>query len=321
MGTPLTEEKFNEYLVIFEKRMSGLETRIDKIEIRMDKMERTLLEIKGFQDNEAKAIEYELKKILEDYLKKTYQLNHVVKFEMKRIYDQFDKEITELDAAFLIKPLEIKHDYSRLRDAGVRIRYEKNSLEEEKCIFVLAEAKHHITIKKVKYKLHQFHRICQMFTVARNVIENKVNKRAYSATFIRTVERNDYLGKIDTQYLYFGAAYWEDGLLDTLQEVIAEYKKLSAEFADANKERKIAIYHRLCKIESEWYVIHNPVLTNAEIENLTRIDSIYNYVDFIVPSGQRYHIASPIKNEPEGFPAQLRVGGSQTRKHKRESNE
>lgn len=317
MGTPFTEEKFNEFLVIFEKRMSGVEARLSGVENRLDKIEKIVKEIKGFQDHESKSIEYELKKILYMYLKKTYPLNNVVKFEMKHIHDQYGGEITELDAAFLIKPLELKHDYSRLRARGVYVKYEKNTLLEDKYIFILAEAKHHITIEKVKYKLQQFHRICQLFTAARNVIENKVDKSVYSPKFIKTVERNDYLGKIDTQYLFFGAAYWDNGLLDKLQDAITEYKKLSAEFADANKERKVVIYHKLCRIERDWHVIHNPVLTNTEIESLTHINSIYNYVDFILPSGERYRIETPVNNEPEGFLAQVRVGGGKTRKHEK----
>lgn len=338
MGTPLTEEKFNEFLKVFETRMSGvenrmtgletrmtgvenrmtgLETRMSGLETRMSGIEGIVKELKGFQDYEAKAIEYELKKTLQAHLKKKFPLYTVETFGMKRLYDQYDKEITELDAAFLIKPWEYVHDYSILASLHKNVKIKKNKLVyDENYTFVFAEAKHHISLDKVKYKLQQFHQICQLFTLARNVLEKKIDKDACSPKFIKTVERNSYLGKIDNQYLYFCAAYWNDGLLDKLQEVISEYKSLSSEFPKANNERKVAIYRKICKLESEWYAIH-PAIPNTEIESLTSIDSIYNYVDFIVPSGHRFHAAadSVVNTEPEGFAAWMRGGVRKTRKH------
>jgi hypothetical protein len=296
MGTPLTEEKFNEYLIMFDARMTAIETRLSRLEV-------IVKEIKGFQDHESEAIEYELYMILEKYLKIKFPLCDIQKFPMKRIYDQYDKEITELDAAFLINPLILKRDYSRLRLVGVDKRY-SNEPSTEKSIFVMAEAKHHITSKKIKQKLEQFHRIRQLFRISQNV--TKSDESVYGNAFIKTLTLNKYMLDIDTCYLYFGAAYWEKGLLDKLQQMIKEYKLLSNEFVSAKKETKNSIYRKLCKLESSWFVFHNPTYTDSEIESIQVIDSIYNYIEFIVPSGSRFEVHN-VQTEPDGF---LHTGGS-----------
>ena len=132
-----------------------------------------------------------------------------------------------------------------------------------------------------------------------------IDESAYGTKFIKTMKLNNYVGNIDACYLYFGAAYWDKGLMDKLQQMVNEYKSLIDAFPAMKRERKIAIYRKLCKLESNWFVIHDPARTDSEIEAMKSVDSIYNYVDFIVPSGLRFHVSDD-HSEPEGY---THVGG------------
>lgn len=308
MGTPLTEEKFNEFLKVFESRMSGLETRMSGLETRMSGLETKVDQIKGFQDHEAKAIEYELRMILEAYLKRKFPLNNIQHFPMKTIKDIHDTEITELDAAFLIAPITPKYNYSRLSRDDMYMMLEKKYIPTDGCKFVLAEAKHHLTTKKIKIKLEQFYKICQTFVIANKLLTHpETDLSMYSPEFIKNVRSSNFLGNIETSYLYFGAAYWDGGLLDRFQQMINEYNKLTSDFESANDERKISIYRKLCRLESNWYVVNNPILPDADILKLAKIETIYNFVHFILPSGQRFHV--PVDPEPEGYLHHVGGGG------------
>lgn len=294
MDTPLTEKKFNEFLVIFEKRMSSLETRMSGLETRMSGLDKTVKEIKGFQDYESKAIEYELQMILETYLKNKNPLNTIEKFPMDRIYDMYNKEITELDAAFLIAPISPKYNYSRLTREEMYTMLPARYKPTDKYKFVLAEAKHHMNTKKIKRKLEQFHKILHVFSLANYLMTNpETNVSAYSPQFIKTIQRYPFFGNMDINgcILYFGAAYWDSGLLDKFKQTINEYKKLTDEFTSATAEQKIAIYRTICKLERNWYVIHDPILSDSDILlSIKNLHSIYNQVEFILPSGNRFLI-------------------------------
>lgn len=308
MGTPLTEEKFNEFLKVFESRMSGLETRMSGLETRMSGVEVKLDQVIGFQNHESKAIEYELRMILETHLKRKFPLNVVQLFPMKKIKNIYGEETTELDAAFLIAPITPKYNYSRLSRDDMYIMLEKKYIPTDGYKFVLAEAKHYLDTEKIKTKLEQFHKICQTFIFAKNILSNpEMNMSMFSPEFIDTVKHYKYLGSIETSYLYFGAAYWKGGLLDRFQQMINDYNKLSSDFESASDDRKISIYRKICKLENNWYVVNNPLLSDADILKLQKIETIYNFVHFILPSGQRFHV--PVDSEPEGYLHHVGGGG------------
>lgn len=310
MGTTFTEEKFNEFLVIFENRMSGLENRMSGIEKRMSSLEKTVKDIKGFQDHESNAIEYELEMILKTHLNQRFPLNDIEDFPMKHMYGIYGEEITEMDAAFLITPHKPKYNYSRLTRNEMYIMLPMKYVPTDKYKFVLAEAKHHINTKKIKQKLQQFHKLRQLFGFAQRLTEHpEIDVASYSTQFIDTVKHHPFMANMDTDacYLYFGAAYWDKGLLERFKQVIEEYKSLALEFEmmATKPERKITIYRKLCKLEHNWFPVLNVTLLDTEILEMTKIDSIYNLVELILPSGQRFHI--PADKGPEGY---MRGGGS-----------
>jgi hypothetical protein len=212
----------------------------------------------------------------------------------------YDNEITELDAAFLISPLTPKYNYSRLTRDEMYAMLPMKYKPTDKYRFVLAEAKHHINTQKIKQKLEQFHKILQLFAFANTLITDPdMDVSTYSPEFIKTVKHHPYLANMDNEgcTLYFGAAYWDSGLLDKFQRMIAEYKKLTADFIGAPFERKVSIYRSLCKLESNWFPLNNPMLPHKYIAKMERITSIYNQVEFILPSGHRFHV--PVEKEPD----------------------
>lgn len=319
MDVPLTEKRFFEFFKEYEDRLdvrfSGLESRMSGVESRLDKVEGTLKTVVGFQTHESNAIEFELEMLLKSHLKKKFPTKDIEEFEMKIIEDAFGAIITDLDAAFLIKPLRYRQDFSRIIHEEGNYPKLKNNLERhESYSFILAEAKHHMTPDRIKYKLQQFHKIKQLFEAAQNVLKKDEVAKTYSPKFIKTVERNSYLGKIDLSFLYFGAAFWDPVLLKKINQTIESYKNLVAEFKDASAEQKVVIYHKLCKLEQEWYAVLDPVLSDTKIVELSEIDSIYHFIDFIVPSGHRYNILSYMDPEPDGFIFRGGGGKRKTRK-------
>jgi hypothetical protein len=301
MGTPLTEERFLEFVKVFDTRMSGLESRMSNIE-------KEVKEIKGFQKLEANAIEYELYMLLKTHLRKTHPFLVVNEFPMKRLHDPTtDIEITELDSSFLLTPIKIVPDHSRLIEAGITISPPVAVSATHESIFVMAEAKHHLTRNKVMEKLAQFERIRHMFKVASSL--GKDASHSYTKKFVETVNKHSFLSSIHKSILYFGAAYWEIGLLQELQHDVEKYKNYKKHFnLSIHNERKGQLVKGANKLESKW----NITLSTEQI------DGVLAYVAFVVPSGHRFTIPIDKKDEFEPESLVAHIGGQTRKKRKTE---
>jgi hypothetical protein len=304
MSTPLTEERFLEIIKVLDTRLSTIEADIkelkkDVAELKKDvaELKRDMITVKGFQKYEAEAIEFELQELLTKHLTDKYQLFTISLFKMKRLYDPITYgEITELDAAFLITPVQPKRNYSRLIEAGVRPAFRTEVTRPSDSIFVLAEAKHHINLEKISIKLGQFDRIIRMFRAAHDVATGSI--MGYNKSFIETVRCNKYMGKITKWLLFFGAAYWEKGIRIRMQDAVKIYKQLSEEFSSATNERKLDIYNKMYTIEKDWYE-NVSMLTPDTVHDLKEYGNALKYVEFIIPCGGRYCI--PTMHEPVAF--------------------
>jgi hypothetical protein len=341
MGTPLTEERFLIFVRLIDKRftdlearmsgletrmsglethmsgletrmsgletrMSGLETQISSLEPRMFSLEKQMTDIQGFQKHESDTIEFELHMLLTKHLELKYPLKTIIKFPMKRLYNPFtNAEITELDAAFLLSPMTYKQNYSRLHEAGIYKKYTIEPPSTEPSIFIMAEAKHNLNAKKVAEKLNQFDLIRQMFYVARNGYEG------ISDVFRKTLKHNKFMTTIETCVLFFGAAYWEPGLLFELREAVKTYKNMANMFESAPENQKVSIFRKALELDSRWR--RQPVGKLPPTEYIIKMHSLegsLKYIDFIIPSGSRYVI--PVAKEPE--PWHTHRGGGVTRK-------
>jgi hypothetical protein len=330
--TTLTEERFvlilNEFKKDILQDISLLKTDISQLKKDVSQLKTDMIEVKGFQNHEAQGIEFELYTILKKYLIETYQNMTVDDFPMKVINDPFGKidihghlqqeDITQLDAAFLLKPYTRKFNYKRLKNLSLPIPT-KNPQINMPYIFIMAEAKHFINSDKIKLKLWQFDRICNLFVLAKR-INNTPNELktpehfGVHPKFISTIQRNNYLANIDESYLFFGAAYWEKTLLNSFESDVNKRNKLINEFYIQDNDKKIKIYHQICEIENKWYKMNyapnKSNLSNDEILKIKKIEGAMNYVKFIQPSGERYRIVK--ENEPE--PIRYSIYGGKTMK-------
>lgn len=285
-----------------DTRITGLETRMTGLETRMTKIEKTVLEIKGFQTHEAAAIEFELQSLLDKHLRITNPFYKVTPFSLKRLYDPItDIEITELDAAFLLYPTKITPDHSRLLSMGISVPVVEVSHPGGNK-FVLVEAKHYMAREKIIQKMEQFEKIRSMFHHA--AIAIKAVTHPYSTEFMKTVRNNPQIGNIDHCILFFGAAYWEKGLLQELQNDVKKYKNYMISFSEGSDEKKLQILRGANKLESKWGLALSK----------TNISGALGLIDFIVPSGNAYVIPSAEKAEPLSA---YQMGGLKTRKKQR----
>jgi hypothetical protein len=320
VDNPITEKRLVELFIEFEQRFEQrldkkLDTRFEEQEARLDKkldtrfeeqeaqldkkideklkpILTTITELNGFKNYEANSIELELQLILQKYLKSEYPTRDIQIFSTKKICDPYTgKPITDLDAAFIIKSIIHEVDSDRFKKAGIFIP-SKESIKED-YIFVLAEAKHHLDKGKIADKLLQFDRICELFRSVKKILETR-NTAGYHAKFIRSVPHNLYFANITECMLFFGAAYWDKGLLEKLQIAVNKYRTLLQAFRFPVKiEDKVKIYKDIIKLESQWYPdnkIYRNELSDIQIKECKCIHGALENIRFIYPSGERYHV-------------------------------
>ncbi len=297
MGTPLTEERFIAVLSEFQK---SIDARFTKIDDRFKKIEDAIKEVKGFQEKESKAIELDLEMLLKKYLSKKFVAYEIEPFPIKYIYDPYTKkELTEVDAAFLLSPLQPSPNYTRLIEAGINMKV-VNNIKPHSYIFVIAEAKHHMTKKKITQKLEQFDKLKNLFALAKRIANSDVTVNINAKNpFFDTVKRNEFMSHVNDMLLFFGAAYWDPRVLPQLLADIKAYKNLVGEFRNAkNAATKQQIYNNAYKIEKRWY--DNPkLLSTEEVSTMPNLQSSLQHVECIVPSGERYSVLE--NPEPEGY--------------------
>jgi hypothetical protein len=300
------DEKLDKKFEDFEKKLDRkFEEKLDrKFEEKLTPIYNTLKKLEGFQKNEADGIVFELQMILKKYIDEKYPRMTSSIFPMKSFNDPYtDKLITDLDAAFLLKAYKHKANLSRLKQFGIKL--DKLHIDSTQgSIFILAEAKHFINKSKISEKLGQFNKIRHAFILAKK-ISNGEEITGVSSKFIQTIQRNKYISEIDECYLFFGAAYWDKGLLLRFMDDINRFERLLFNYNNSDGDIKIQIYNKLIELESKWY-------TRDSVESTSPYDSPLKYVKIIQPSGERYGVFTP--KEPNGISF---YHGGQTRKVQR----
>lgn len=312
-NAPLTKKFFLEFFAKYDEK---IDARFEKIDNRLEKLEKDMKEVKHYIHRDAMVIEYELDAILKKHLESKYPRMILEVFPMKRMYDIYtDKEITELDSAFILKPYLKKPDLSRVKEAGLSYPSKLPPFSEPST-FVLAEAKHHITKDKVSTKLKQLDLMIQIFIAAKQIQDGTANLEKLSKKFITTVERNPYLGEITQWKLFFGGPYSEPGLLQALEADVKKRKGLGFQFRKAEGEKKINLYKQIIELENKWYKTQNLPLSDEEILPLTQVNSLLEDIEFILPSGNRYKVKKE-SEDPFGIAQfSLEGGKRKTKKNK-----
>lgn len=292
-----------------------LDGRFEKLEGRFEKLEEKIDKLSGYIAIESATIEKELQSVIKSYLKNAYPQMTPRIFNMKRISNpKTPTDVTDLDAAFLLYPLRKNINLSRLKNKGIP-RIEPLKYEPSNLIFVFGEAKHNITYDKVNKKLGQYIEIKNIFTSAQKILETG-DVSGYTRKFIKMVHNNKYLANVTECRVIFGANYWEKDLLEQLQIAINKYKYINNEFVNnvieikileekkentnisirsiKNKQTKLTqLYNHIYNLERNWLYKQEEYmkkLSNEEIIKLSSIDSIFNYINCVYPSGQRYMI-------------------------------
>lgn len=347
------ETIFTKLLIFLKDKFESIDNRFESIDNRFESIDKQLRGLLGFQENESHAIEYELQMILKAHLKKINNGKQIVPYEMKSIKNPYTgKELTEFDGAFIVEPTTMPYyNLSRLQKLFPKKKKTTDSNTIKTSIlskknkkinnnnftkknnryindstpkgFVLAEAKHHINADKIKTKLEQFTQILEIFKLAKEIkgkprdkVDPRINRK-----FITQVERDKYMSSIDINqcFLYFGAAYWDSGLLRALRhdlkehaDEVSKFYSISNKIYDVEKQSesdtllqieksiadKIQIYKRTIRIELKWYI--PKILTDEEASRLEEIKSPFSQIRLIIPSGNRF-IVDGIVDEPEGF--------------------
>jgi hypothetical protein len=341
-GTPLTEERFLAFFVEFEKKLEKrfeqidnkfeqiynkfeqIDNKFEQIDNKFEQIDKKLslittqiTELKRFQIHESNAIEFDLQEVLRKWFKNYYPLMTVQLFDIKHLHDPYTyQELTELDAAFLLTPYKPNPNTSRLKEKGLPF-ISKQQKYPGKNIFIIAEAKHYITKDKIYQKLNQFEQILSIVRIAKQ-IQSETSVPKIHPKFIMSIQRDKYIANIDESYIFFGAAYWEKDLMRQFENDVDTWNTYSSKLKNTDKKGKLRIYTDMIRLEQKWhphkYISHIPVLTNQEIEELTKLDGVLSHVRFIKPSGDRYVVAQA--NEPIGIAQIPLQGGRQTRKNK-----
>ena len=329
-GIVLTEERFllllNEVISPMQTTITKMDTDITNMKTDITNMKNTLQTLQGFQNNESKAIEFELKMVLKKYLKNKFPSFTLKSLEMKNVNDPYtNKNLTDLDAAFILENINTRQNFTRLKERSMTIPthlFNKNEIEDKR-IFIMAEAKHYIDLAKIKEKLSQFDRICNIFKLTNRLdnsedIEVESKKLKVHKEFISTVKHHKYLSKINEYYLFFGATYWETNIMEKLEDSINKRAKLVRAFLEPNNSDKVEIYKKICEIDAKWYtpenMPNNPQISDTSIVTLTEIKGGLGYTKLIEPSGERYNVVS--NNTFLNFEGMSTFGGNITRKKK-----
>jgi hypothetical protein len=294
-------------------KIESMEKKIDSMDKRIHTIEGTLKTVQGFQSNESHAIEFELRQILEKYLYDNFPRKKLNDFPLKSINDPYtNKTITDFDAAFYLSDYIFDSDdedgYNKEYNQAYNQKYKeaksiitktnRTIMHEQRDVFILAEAKHYINFKKIRSKLKQFDIICKILNIVRSIYKSEnpaetAKSMKIHPKFLDIIGQYDGIHYISKYILLFGAAYWEGKLIDKLKPAVNEYKYLIHKFS-RNREKKIAFYKAICKIEENWYDPENlpndPNLSDEKIMELKSIDGALAHVEFIFPSGDRFHI-------------------------------
>jgi hypothetical protein len=302
------EKRLDELFVYLKEGFQTMNQKMNDMYINFDKkfkkIDDTLTKLTGFQNYEADAIELELQMVLRKHLKKDNPTMNIYNFPIKTFYDPYTgKTITELDGAFLLKPIIPIIDTNR---------FPLKENISNSYIFVLAEAKHHINKNKISKKLYQFDRIIKLFDLTKTLLNSdKINIEKYAPSFITSLKHNAYFVYINKCQLVFGAAYWEKGLLEKLQSAVKDYKKLLNNFRySSSSDEKVRIYHDILALEKHWYPEGKSLhldISDQDIILLSDIHGAMEYVDIIYPSGDRFAIDIP--EEPIGISVIPLTGG------------
>jgi len=203
-----TNEKFKSIDARFESidaRFQSIDDRIGKIETHIEKTFKNInLELKninGYIKREADIAEIELSDTVFRHLCQAFQGHLVIPYsdQLKTIKDPFaGNRLTDFDGLFLLKHKDEK-------------RF------PNKRILVIVEAKHYITVEKVKAKIAQKSKLEDFIKLV-----NTPEEFAKTLSKFKKVVQATKLDQVSDVYLYIGGPYWEKAAHSL---ALAEYNK------------------------------------------------------------------------------------------------
>ena len=128
-------------------------------------------------------------------------------------------------------------------------------------------------------------------------------RKKYSQSFLDTVKSYNDMTNIQSYLLFFGASFWEKNLMDNFEKDIARRKEyVNKWYASTTNEDKIKLYRKIRNLEKVWYYSSDTKtqlppdynLSDEEILQLSTIGGAMGHVQFILPSGERYHVDEDI---------------------------
>lgn len=202
-------------------------------------MKMTMKNIDGYIQKEAKAIEIEMTAAVHNHLVtqfKGFKLCKPNGFPVILRDPKTDSILTDLDGVFIltndyeelafVDPLEIQPSISDKEVITTLKGFERVTRDMSKVIgkqgdlspanykLVIIEAKHHVTVDKIKYKLEQMEKIKQYLDHAKNIDSDTT----LTKKFKKNVAMFNFHLFDPNPMLYIGGIVWDD-------EALKEYKR------------------------------------------------------------------------------------------------
>jgi hypothetical protein len=202
------------------KSVEEINTTLIKMNTTLSKQTLTLREHQNYIDKDAKSIENEINKRVEQLLEtkfKGFRIIHILKemafFDKIYPYNSM-AEITQFDGVYIITNDD---NYEPSTDVAIDFIYNKPS--NSKIYLVIVEAKHDITSSRFNDKLRQIVKIQETFEIARKITKgtfsemDKVEKQFKWRN--RVLQFYNFEFEI---YLFIGGPYLEKNAEDFIKE-------------------------------------------------------------------------------------------------------
>jgi hypothetical protein len=196
-------------------KFDKLENRFDKLENRFDKLENRF---NTYVKTEADIVEFDIRQNIERYFQEKYHTNKLQRYDSKlkkMSKPNSNDTMTEFDGLYV------------LSIPGVP----DNDVPSHR-IFVLIEAKRHVTMAHVTSKLAQHTCLQEAIGHAQNPGNKKLCKK-----YLQTLKTHKF-SEIKDVMLYIGGRVWNDDALEAIKERVCEQRLRHRTYANALRERE-----------------------------------------------------------------------------------
>lgn len=186
-----------------DRRFEEMDKRFEKVDKRFKTINENLININNHIQRDADISELEVNQSVRNHLEKIFEGYDIIQYDkkFKSIRDPYDQSVilTDFDGLLL---LQSKNE---------------QQFPNAKRIFVIVEAKNHMTLEKVQLKIEQKNKLYDFIQISKNpeLLAKTTNK------FQQTALGNK-LKKISDVFLYLGGPVWEP---DAKRFAENEYKK------------------------------------------------------------------------------------------------